>query len=83
MILTTNVGPEEWQRKCGLRAEVAAVMRHFRDHISNGKLATKTECSHCNLVEDPLLAQRTVPNIRDFVRNRGMSAKRQSNKQKL
>ncbi|XP_029950879.1 uncharacterized protein LOC115399798 [Salarias fasciatus] len=65
------------------KAEVAAVMRHFRDHISKGKLATKNECSHCKLVEDPVLAQRTVQNIRDFVRNRGTAAKRQPQKHKL
>ncbi|XP_019211709.1 uncharacterized protein LOC106097188 [Oreochromis niloticus] len=57
--------------------EVAAVMRHFKDHINEGKLATKNECSHCKLVEDPVLAGRTVQNIRDFVRNRGLTAKRQ------
>ncbi|XP_026030861.1 uncharacterized protein LOC113026373 isoform X2 [Astatotilapia calliptera] len=59
------------------KAEVAAVMRHFKDHINKGKLATKNECSHCKLVEDPVLAGRTVQNIRDFVRNRGLTAKRQ------
>ncbi|XP_039865678.1 uncharacterized protein LOC120720108 isoform X3 [Simochromis diagramma] len=59
------------------KAEVAAVMRHFKDHINEGKLATKNECSHCKLVEDPVLAGRTVQNIRDFVRNRGLTAKRQ------
>lgn len=65
------------------KAEVAAVMRYFREHISKGKLATKNQCSHCKLVEDPVLEQRTVQNIRDFVRNRGIAAKRQSQKQKL
>ncbi|KAL3999238.1 PRA1 family protein 2 [Sarotherodon galilaeus] len=60
------------------KAEVAAVMRHFKDHINKGKLATKNECSHCKLVEDPVLAGRTVQNIRDFVRNRGLTAKRQT-----
>ncbi|XP_076733341.1 uncharacterized protein LOC112431519 [Maylandia zebra] len=59
------------------KAEVAAVMRHLKDHINEGKLATKNECSHCKLVEDPVLAGRTVQNIRDFVRNRGLTAKRQ------
>ncbi|KAL3993339.1 trafficking protein particle complex subunit 5 [Sarotherodon galilaeus] len=59
------------------KAEVAAVMRHFKDDINEGKLATKNECSHCKLVEDPVLAGRTVQNIRDFVRNRGLTAKRQ------
>ncbi|XP_070408956.1 uncharacterized protein [Nothobranchius furzeri] len=63
-------------------AEVVAVMRHFKNHISKGKLASKTECSHCKLVEGPVLANRTVQNIRDFVRNRGIAAKRQALKQK-
>ncbi|XP_029984762.1 uncharacterized protein LOC115415361 isoform X2 [Sphaeramia orbicularis] len=56
-------------KKVWLKAEVAAVLRHFRDHIQKGKLATKNECSKCKLVEGPVLAQRTVQNIRDFVRN--------------
>lgn len=60
------------------KAEVAAVLRRCKDHIQKGKLATKNECSHCMLVEGPVLAQRTVQNIRDFVRNRGITAKRQS-----
>ncbi|XP_054863090.1 uncharacterized protein LOC118469983 [Amphiprion ocellaris] len=82
-----DAGQERDSRRVSKRmwskAEVAAVMRHFRDHISKGKLATKNECSHCKLVEDPVLAQRTVQNIRDFVRNRGTAAKRQAQKQKL
>ncbi|XP_028254294.1 uncharacterized protein LOC114429882, partial [Parambassis ranga] len=55
------------------KAEVNAVMRHFKDHISKGQLATKTECTHCKMAEGSVLAQRTVQNIRDFVRNRGLS----------
>ncbi|XP_059184722.1 uncharacterized protein LOC131967990 [Centropristis striata] len=70
-------------KKVWSKPEVAAVMRHFRGHICKGKLATKNECSHCKLVEGPALAQRTVQNIRDFVRNRGIAAKRQSQKEKL
>ena len=76
-------GSRRVAKKVWSKAEVAAVMRHFKDHISRGKLATKTECSHCKLVEDPVLAQRTVQNIRDFVRNRGITAKRQSQKEKI
>ncbi|KAI3351331.1 hypothetical protein L3Q82_005874 [Scortum barcoo] len=33
-------------KKAWSKAEVAAVMRHFRNHISKGKLATKNECGH-------------------------------------
>lgn len=70
-------------KKVWSKAEVAAVLRHFKDHIQRGKLATKNECGHCKLVEGPVLAQRTVQNIRDFVRNRGITAKRQSEEKKL
>lgn len=73
-------GSRRVTKKVWSKAEVAAVMRHFRDHICKGKLATKNECSHCKLVEGPVLTQRTVQNIRDFVRNRGIAAKRQSHK---
>jgi len=80
----TDAGQEPGSRRVPKRAwskaEIAAVMRHFKDHIKKGKLATKTECSHCKLVEGPVLAQRNVQNIRDFVRNRGVTAKRQSQK---
>lgn len=70
-------------KKAWSKAEVGAVMRHFKDHISKGKLATKNECSHCKLVEGPVLDQRTAQNIRDFVRNRGVTAKRLSQKKSL
>nr|XP_055075229.1 uncharacterized protein LOC129454679 [Misgurnus anguillicaudatus] len=52
--------------------EVNAVMKHFKVHISKGHLATKAECEQCKAAEDPVLAERTVQNIRDFVRNRGL-----------
>lgn len=58
--------------------EVNAVMKHFHSHISKGALATKAECEHCKRAEDPFLRERTVQNIRDFVRNRGLMLKRQS-----
>lgn len=60
------------------KAEVAAVMRHFKTHVCKGKLATKNECSQCKEAEGEVLVHRTVQNIRDFVRNRGIAAKRQS-----
>ncbi|XP_062264786.1 uncharacterized protein LOC133971452 isoform X2 [Platichthys flesus] len=71
------------KKKIWSKAEVAAVMRHFKSHIIKGRLATKYECSHCKMVEGSVLAQRTVQNIRDFVRNRGITAKRQTEQQKL
>ncbi|XP_030016469.1 uncharacterized protein LOC115437381 [Sphaeramia orbicularis] len=46
MLVKTSI--EECQRKC-LKAEVATVLRHFRDHIQKGKLATKNECSQWKL----------------------------------
>nr|XP_055059767.1 uncharacterized protein LOC129443291 isoform X2 [Misgurnus anguillicaudatus] len=58
--------------------EVNAVMKHFHSHISKGALATKAECEHCKRAEDPFLRERTVQNIRDFVRNRGLMLKKQS-----
>ncbi len=49
--------PEEHQKKKWTKAEVAAVLRHFKSHIQKGNLATKNKCSHCKLVEGPVLAQ--------------------------
>ncbi|XP_062331740.1 uncharacterized protein LOC134032000 isoform X2 [Osmerus eperlanus] len=59
--------------------EVAAVMRHFGEHIKKGKLATMIECQQCKKAEDPALAGRSIQNIRDFVRNRGVTLKRKEN----
>ncbi|XP_056611303.1 uncharacterized protein LOC130427704 isoform X2 [Triplophysa dalaica] len=56
--------------------EVNAVMKHFKAHILKGHLATKTECEQCKNAEDPVLGERTVQNIRDFVRNRGLMFKK-------
>ncbi|KAJ4946963.1 hypothetical protein JOQ06_009006 [Pogonophryne albipinna] len=65
-------------KKLWAKDEVAAVMRHFKCHIAKGNLATKSECQHCKLVEGKVLDERTVQNVRDFVRNRGIARKRQS-----
>ncbi|KAG1946088.1 hypothetical protein F2P79_013653 [Pimephales promelas] len=56
--------------------EISAVMKHFRNHIARGKLVSKIECEQCKTAEHPALASRSVQNIRDFVRNRGVSLKR-------
>nr|XP_055041257.1 uncharacterized protein LOC129428912 isoform X2 [Misgurnus anguillicaudatus]XP_055041258.1 uncharacterized protein LOC129428912 isoform X2 [Misgurnus anguillicaudatus] len=56
--------------------EVNAVMKHFKVQISKGHLATKAECEQCKTAEDPVLRERTVQNIRDFVRNRGLMLKK-------
>ncbi|KAJ4935967.1 hypothetical protein JOQ06_017492 [Pogonophryne albipinna] len=65
-------------KKPWAKDEVAAVMRHFKLYIAKGHLATKSECQHCKLVEGKVLDERTVQNVRDFVRNRGIARKRQS-----
>ena len=56
-------------------SEVKAVTKYFGTHISKGHLASKLECEQCRLAEDPVLQHRTVQNIRDFVRNRGLKNK--------
>ena len=71
-------GSRRAKKKVWSKVEVAAVMRHFKDLICKGKLASKKECSHCKQVEGPALAARTVQNIRDFVRNRELAAMRQA-----
>ncbi|XP_053083172.1 uncharacterized protein LOC117596717 isoform X1 [Pangasianodon hypophthalmus] len=63
----------QWSKR-----EVMAVMKHFKSHITTGKLATMAECLQCKAAEDPVLAGRTAQNIRDFVRNRGITFKRKS-----
>ncbi|KAK7132944.1 hypothetical protein R3I94_014987 [Phoxinus phoxinus] len=64
------------QKQAWSPTEIAAVQRHFRDHIARGKLATKIECQQCKNAEHPALATRTLQNIRDFVRNRGLTLKK-------
>lgn len=51
-------------------------MKYFGEHIKKGKLATIIECQQCKTAEDPALAGRSIQNIRDFVRNRGVSLKK-------
>ena len=53
-------------------------MRHFGEHIKKGKLATMIECQQCKKAEDLVLAGRSIQNLRDFVRNRGVTLKRKS-----
>lgn len=63
--------------------EIAAVMRHFKNHITQGKLATKIDCQQCKNAEHPALANRSLQNIRDFVRNRGLTEKRKRQAQNI
>lgn len=58
------------------KVEVSAVMKHFKIHIAKGHLASKLECEQCKRAEHPVLTDRTIQNIRDFVRNRGVMFKR-------
>lgn len=53
------------------------MMRHFRTHINKGKLASFMEIEQCKKAEHPALQSHSLQNIRDFVRNRGITKKRQ------
>ncbi|XP_055082072.1 uncharacterized protein LOC129456738 isoform X1 [Periophthalmus magnuspinnatus] len=66
-----RVQKRQWSPK-----EVAAIMKHFEEHIRKGKLATMIECEQCKTAEHPTLTDRSLQNIRDFVRNRGITLKR-------
>ncbi|XP_052409540.1 uncharacterized protein LOC127955927 isoform X1 [Carassius gibelio] len=76
----TESSTEAKSRRIGKRPwspnEVKAVMKHFKGHISKGLLVTTAECKQCKAAEDPILRERTVQNIRDFVRNRGLRLKK-------
>ncbi|KAK0144275.1 hypothetical protein N1851_017361 [Merluccius polli] len=65
-------------RRPWTKAEENAVLRHFRSHIIKGHLASKRECLVCKECEQPALENRTCQNIRDFVRNKGLTFKRQN-----
>ncbi|XP_076829569.1 uncharacterized protein LOC143485412 isoform X2 [Brachyhypopomus gauderio] len=71
-------GPGKRTKTLWSKQEVMAVMKHFKPHITKGKLATMGECQQCKDAEDPVLAGRTVQNIRDFVRNRGKTFQRKA-----
>ncbi|XP_041943441.1 uncharacterized protein LOC121706062 isoform X3 [Alosa sapidissima] len=68
--------PRRKQKRPWSPMEIAAVMRHFRVHIAKGSLATIKECKLCKIAEHPALAKRSEQNLRDFVRNRGIVAKK-------
>lgn len=69
-------GTTSRKKRMWSKAEVAAVIRHFKVHIAKGHLATISECLKCKSAEEPVLHNRSAQNIRDFVRNRGVAAKR-------
>ncbi|XP_039530556.1 E3 SUMO-protein ligase ZBED1-like [Pimephales promelas] len=64
-----NVSSRGKPKSAWTKVEVNAVMRHFRSHISEGHLASMREFEVCKRCEHPVLQNRTVQNIRDFVRN--------------
>ncbi len=70
--------PRRGQKLAWSNAEITAVIKHFKGHIAKGKLATLSECQQCKTAEDPVLVRRSAQNIRDFVRNRGVSLKRKT-----
>lgn len=72
--------PWRSQRRKWSPAEIAAVMRHFQKHIDTGKLASFIEIQQCQKAEYPLLESRSLQNMRDFVRNRGITNKRRKAK---
>ncbi|KAI4905088.1 hypothetical protein NFI96_016806, partial [Prochilodus magdalenae] len=53
-------------KKPWTKEERAAVMKHFKKHIYQGKLALMAECQRCQMLEQPVLSRRTTQNIRDF-----------------
>ncbi|KAL7872896.1 hypothetical protein AOLI_G00119670 [Acnodon oligacanthus] len=71
---------DEPRKKCIKKpwttAERAAVMKYFEKHIYLGKLASVPECQRCLVLEQPVLSRRTTQNIKDFVRNAGISLMR-------
>ncbi|CAL8266038.1 unnamed protein product [Lota lota] len=73
-----RVTKKAYVKKAWTAAEVTAVMKHFKHHIKRGHLATKSECEACRKAEQPILKRRTIQNIRDFVRNKGMAMKRKT-----
>ncbi|XP_071059082.1 uncharacterized protein [Pseudochaenichthys georgianus] len=74
--------PRRMQKQKWSPKEVAAVFRHFNAHIAKGKLATMIECRQCQAAEHPILAGRSLQNIRDFVRNQGTTRKKKALLQK-
>ncbi|XP_041917244.1 uncharacterized protein LOC121681526 isoform X3 [Alosa sapidissima] len=70
-------------RRCTKRPwseeEIQAVMKHLRPFVENGVTATSGQCLECKEKEHPILETRSIQNIRDFVRNRGLAFKRHSN----
>jgi len=66
LFLVTESVEHRGKKRMWTKAEVAAVMRHFKVHIAKGKLATKSECLQCKSAEEHVLQSRSVQNIRDY-----------------
>ncbi|KAL4003968.1 uncharacterized protein LOC109199804 isoform X1 [Oreochromis niloticus] len=56
--------------------EIGAVMKHMKPFIENGITVTNQQCLKCKEKEQPILETRSIQNIRDFVRNRGLAFKK-------
>ncbi|XP_053366560.1 uncharacterized protein LOC128536361 isoform X2 [Clarias gariepinus] len=56
--------------------EKNAIMKHFKEHIYSGRLATLPECRRAQMMEEPVLNGRSIQKIKDFVRNYGISLQR-------
>ncbi|XP_066531427.1 uncharacterized protein [Hoplias malabaricus] len=63
-------------RKPWTTAERAAIMKHFKKQIYYGNPASRSECRRCQLLEQPVLNNRSIQMMRDFVRNAGISIQR-------
>ncbi|XP_014845934.1 PREDICTED: uncharacterized protein LOC106919823 isoform X1 [Poecilia mexicana] len=68
--------PRRNQKRPWSPTEIAAVLKHFQKHIDTGKLASFVEIQQCQQAEHPALINRSLQNIRDFVRNRGVTKKK-------
>lgn len=74
--------PQRNQKRPWSPTEIAAVLKHFQKHIDTGKLASFVEIQQCQQAEHPALINRSLRNIRDFVRNRGVSKKKKEKAKK-
>ncbi|XP_028306998.1 uncharacterized protein LOC114465886 isoform X2 [Gouania willdenowi] len=74
----SRVSSRRCVKKPWTEKEIQAVMKHMRPFIENGLTATIQQCLKCREKEHPILETRSIQNIRDFVRNRGVAFKRHS-----
>ncbi|TRY56588.1 hypothetical protein DNTS_008415 [Danionella cerebrum] len=75
----THVSSRRCVKRPWSEEEIHAVMKHMRPFIENGVTVTNGQCLNCKEKEPHVLEKRTIQNIRDFVRNRGLAFKKHSN----